>query len=324
MHPAAAELPFEGSMPSLGGATGWLNSPPLTTAELRGRVVLVEFWTYTCVNWLRTLPYVRAWSEKYADQGLVVLGAHTPEFEFEHDLDNIRRAADELRVDFPIAVDNDYAVWSAFNNHYWPALYFVDAQGRIRHHRFGEGEYEQSEMVLQRLLATASRDLVAVDARGAEVAADWETLRSPESYLGYERADSFASPEAAVPDTRRDYTAPARLWLNQWALAGAWTVARQAAVLHGPDGEIACRFSARDLNLVMTPAAPGKPTRFRVRLDGQPPGAAHGTDIDDQGNGTVVEPRMYQLIRQPDTVSERTFEITFLDPGVQAYVFTFG
>jgi thiol-disulfide isomerase/thioredoxin len=329
MHPAAAQLPVEGSMPSLDGATEWLNSPPLTADELRGNVVLVQFWTYTCINWLRTLPYVRAWAGKYKDDGLVVLGVHTPEFDFEHDLGNVRRAAKDLRVDYPIAVDNDYAIWSAFANHYWPAFYFVDAEGRIRHHRFGEGEYEQSEMVLMRLLAAAgagdvSHDLVAVDAGGVEAPADWDSLRSPENYLGYERTDNFASPDGAVLAARHDYTAPAQLRLNHWALAGAWTVQRQAAVLHEPDGRIVYRFHARDLNLVVAPTARGTSVRCRVRLDGQPPGAAHGTDVDDRGDGTVTDPRLYQLISQPGPVTEHTFEITFLDPGVQAYAFTFG
>jgi thiol-disulfide isomerase/thioredoxin len=329
MHPAAAQLPYEGSMPSLEGATGWLNSPPLTAAGLRGRVVLVNFWTFTCVNWLRTLPYVRAWAEKYSDQGLVLLGVHTPEFDFEHDLDNVRRAAEDLRVRHPVAVDNDYAIWSAFDNHYWPALYFVDAQGRIRHHRFGEGDYEQSEMVLQQLLTAAgagdvSRDLVSVEAPGVEAAADWETLRSPENYVGYERTDNFASSDGAVLDAPHVYAAPAGLPLNHWALAGTWTVRRPAAVLEEAGGRIAYRFSARDLNLVVAPAVRGTPARFRLRLDGQPPGAAHGADVDEQGNGTVTDPRLYQLIRQPGAVAERTFEITFLDPGVQAYAFTFG
>ncbi len=329
MHRAAADLPFEGSMPALDGATGWLNSPPLTPAGLRGKVVLVEFWTYTCINWLRTRPYVRAWAEKYADHGLVVLGVHTPEFDFEHDLDNVRRAVERLRIEHPVATDNDYAVWSAFANHYWPALYFVDAAGTIRYHRFGEGEYEQSEMVLQRLLAAAGagdvdHDLVATDGEGLEAAADWGSLRSPENYLGYERSDNFASPERDVLDIRHDYTAPERLRLNSWALTGAWTVAPNAAVLQEPGGRITYRFEARDLHMVVVPPAGGTGARFRVRLDGQEPGAAHGTDVDDQGDGTVTEPRLYQLIRQPGPVTERTFEITFLDPGVQAYAFTFG
>ena len=329
MHPAAAQLPVEGSMPPLTGATEWLNSPPLTTAGLRGSVVLVDFWTYTCINWLRTLPYLRAWAEKYKDQGLVVIGVHTPEFDFEHDLDNVRRAVKDLRVEYPVAVDNDYAIWSAFDNHYWPAVYVVDAQGKIRHHQFGEGQYEESEMILQQLLTEAGvgdvgRDLVSVDARGAEVAADWESLRSPENYLGYERTENFASSDGAVLGTPHVYAAPAQLRLNHWALAGDWTVQRQAIVLNETDGRIAYRFHARDLHLVMGPAARGIPARFRVRIDGQPPGAAHGTDADDQGDGMVTDPRLYQLVRQPGPVTERTFEVTFLDPGVQAYAFTFG
>ncbi len=328
-HPAAVRLPVEGSLPSLAGATEWLNSPPLTAADLRGHVVLFDFCTYTCINWLRTLPYVRAWAEKYADHGLVLIGVHTPEFDVEHDLDNVRRALKDLRVDYPVAVDNDYAIWSAFDNHYWPALYFADAQGRIRHHRFGEGDYEQSEMILQQLLAEAGssgvgHDLVTVDASGPEVAADWASLRSPENYLGYQRTENFAASDGAVAGTPQVYAAPARLRLNHWALDGDWTVQAQETVLNEAGGRIAYRFHARDLHLVMGPAARGTPARFHVRLDGQPPGAAHGTDVDDQGNGTVTEPRLHQLIRQPGPVGERTFEITFLDPGVHAYAFTFG
>jgi thiol-disulfide isomerase/thioredoxin len=301
----------------------------LTAPGLRGRAVLVNFWTYTCINWLRTLPYLRAWSDKYQDQGLVVIGVHTPEFDVEHDLDNVRRAAKDLRVTYPIAIDSDYGIWNAFGNHYWPAFYFVDAQGQIRHHRFGEGEYEQSEMILQQLLTEAGgggidQDLVSVDPGGVEAAADWASLWSPENYLGYQRTENFASSNGAVLDTPHAYAAPTGLRLNHWALAGAWTVKRQAIVLNQAEGRIVYRFHARDLHLVMGPAAPGTPVRFRVRLDGEPPGAAHGTDVDDQGNGTVTEPRLYQLIRQPGPVSERTFEITFLDPGVHAYAFTFG
>ena len=329
MHPAAAQLPVEGSLPSLGGATEWLNSPPLTTAGLRGNVVLVDFWTYTCINWLRTLPYLRAWAEKYKDQGLVVIGVHTPEFDFEHDLDNVRQQVKDLRVEFPVAIDNDYAIWSAFDNHYWPALYFADAQGQIRHHRFGEGDDEQSEMVIQRLLTEAGtsligQELVSVDPGGVEAAADWDSLWSPENYLGYERAENFASPDGAVLDTRHVYATPARLRLNHWALAGDWTVGRQATVLNQAGGRILYRFHARDLHLVMAPTTPGGPVRFRVRLDDQPPGAAHGTDLDEQGNGTLTQPRLYQLLRQPGPVTDRTLEVTFLDPGVQAYAFTFG
>jgi thiol-disulfide isomerase/thioredoxin len=327
-HPAA-ELPVEGHLPGFDGATGWLNSPPLTAADLRGRVVLVNFWTYTCINWLRTLPYVRAWAERYQDQGLVVIGVHTPEFDFEHDLDNVRQAVNDLGVDYPVATDNDYAIWTAFDNHYWPALYFVDAQGQIRHHRFGEGDYEMSEMILQQLLIEAGRggtdqDLTSVDARGVEVAADWASLRSPENYLGYERTDNFVAPNGSILETSYAYAAPPRLRPNHWALSGDWTVSRGAIVLNQAGGRILYRFHARDLHLVMASTRPGDPIRFRVRLDSQPPGAAHGTDVDDQGNGTLTQPRLYQLIRQPGPISERTFEIRFLDPGVQAYAFTFG
>jgi thiol-disulfide isomerase/thioredoxin len=327
-HPVA-QLPVEGHLPGFDGATGWLNSPPLTPEGLRGRVVLVNFWTYTCINWLRTLPYVRAWAEKYQAQGLVVIGVHTPEFEFEHDLDNVRRQVRDLRVGYPVAVDNDYAIWTAFDNHYWPALYFVDAQGQIRHHRFGEGDYEMSEMVLQQLLTEAGsvgtdQGWTSVDAHGVEAAADWDSLRSPENYLGYERTDNFVSPNGSIVETSYAYAAPPRLGLNHWALAGDWTVKRQAIVGNQAGGRILYRFHARDLHLVMAPATPGGPIRFRVHLDSQPPGAAHGSDVDDQGNGTVTEPRLYQLLRQPGAVSERTFEVTFLDPGLQAYAFTFG
>jgi thiol-disulfide isomerase/thioredoxin len=325
----AVDLPVEGQLPSLSGASGWLNSSPLTAADLRGKVVLVNFWTYTCINWLRQLPYVRAWAEQYEDDGLVVLGVHTPEFDVEHDLDNVRRAVKDLRITYPVAIDNDYAVWDAFGNRYWPALYFVDAHGQIRHHRFGEGDYEQSEATIQRLLTDAGaggigQDLVSVDAGGVEAAADWDSLWSPENYLGYERTENFASSNGAVLDTPYGYAVPARLALNQWALAGHWTVGRQAIVLNQADGRIAYRFHARDLHLVMGPAGPGGPVRFRVRIDEQPPGAAHGVDVDDQGNGTVTQPRLHQLIRQPGPIADRTFEITFLGPGVQAYAFTFG
>lgn len=329
IHPAAAELPIEGEFPSLGGATGWLNSQPLTAADLRGNVVLISFWTYTCINWLRSLPYVRAWAEKYKDQGLVVIGVHTPEFEFEHNLANVRRAAEELRVEYPIAIDNDYAIWRAFNNSYWPALYFIDVQGQIRHHHFGEGEYEMSEMVLQELLAEAgidglSQELVSVEASGVEAAADWGSLRSPENYLGYDRTENFSSPDGAVLGERHIYDAPMKLRLNQWALSGDWTMGNQATVLNEAKGQILYSFHARDLHLVMGPTAPGTSVRFRVHIDGQLPGAAHGVDVDDRGNGTVTEQRLYQLIRQPKPISNRQFEIAFLDPGVQVYAFTFG
>jgi len=328
-HPAAVPLPFEGELPSLSGATAWLNSPPLSADDLQGKVVLIDFWTYTCINWLRTLPYVRAWAEKYRDQGVVVIGVHTPEFSFEHDLENVRRAAQDMRVAYPIAIDNDYAIWSAFNNHYWPALYIVDAQGRMRYHQFGESAYEQSEMILQQLLAEAGIDgidheLVSVDAQGAEAAADWGSLRSPENYVGYERTENFASPGGAVLDQPRVYAAPARFSLNHWALAGEWTVEREATVLNKANGRIVYRFHARDLHLVMGPAARGTSVRFRVLIDGLPPGEAHGIDVDDQGNGTVAEQRLYQLIRQPKPIADRQFEIEFLDAGVEAFAFTFG
>jgi thiol-disulfide isomerase/thioredoxin len=324
-----ADGPFERRMPSLDGATAWLNSPPLTAADLRGKVVLVDIWTYTCINWLRTLPYVRAWSEKYRDHGVVVIGVHTPEFPFEHDIENVRRAAKDMRVEYPIAIDNDYAIWDAFDNHYWPALYFVDAEGRIRQHQFGEGDYEGAELTTQQLLAEAGvgnvgHDLVAVDARGPEVAADWGHLASGETYVGYERAENFASPGDAILGERHGYTAPAQLRRNEWALSGEWTVQEKAAVLNTAGGRIVYRFHARDLHLVMGPAAPGTSVRFRVRIDGQVPGAARGSDVDDQGNGTTDYPRLYQLIRQPGPIADRQFEIEFLDAGVAAFAFTFG
>jgi thiol-disulfide isomerase/thioredoxin len=327
--PAAVQLPIEGELPSLGSATEWLNSPPLTAAGLRGKVVLVDFWTYTCINWLRSLPYVRAWAEKYKNQGLVVIGVHSPEFAFEKNLDNVRRAAKDMKVSYPIAIDSDHAIWRAFKNEYWPALYFVDAQGRIRHHYFGEGEYEKSERVLQQLLTEAGnagidKKLVSVDGHGAEAAADWGSLKSPENYVGYERTENFASPGGAVLDKRRVYAVPTRLRLNQWALSGDWTVGKHATVLNKANGRIAYRFHARDLHLVMGPAARGTALRFRVLIDGKPPGAAHGIDVDDQGNGTVSEQRLYQLIRQPKPIADRQFEIEFLDAGVEAFAFTFG
>jgi thiol-disulfide isomerase/thioredoxin len=329
LHTASVRLPVEGELPSLGGATGWLNSPPLMAAGLRGKVVLIDFWTYTCINWIRSLPYVRAWAGKYKDQGLVVIGVHTPEFAFEHNADNVRRAAQDMSVGYPVAIDNDYAIWRAFENHYWPALYFADAQGHIRHHHFGEGEYEQSEMIIQQLLAEAGsggtgHELVSVDARGVEAAADWATLKSPENYVGHERTENFASPGGAVPGKRHVYAAPAELRLNHWALSGDWTAEEQATTLNTAGGRIAYRFHARDLHLVMGPAAPGTTVRFRVLLDGEPPGAAHGIDADGQGNGTATGQRLYQLIRQRGPVTDHTFEITFPDPGVQAYAFTFG
>jgi thiol-disulfide isomerase/thioredoxin len=325
----APRLPIEGQMPSLDRATAWLNSLPLTAASLRGKVVLINFWTYTCINWLRSLPYVRAWASKYADHGLLVIGVHTPEFSFEKDLDNVRRAATDLTVRYPIAVDNDYALWQAFANHYWPALYFVDVQGRIRHHHFGEGAYERSEQTIQQLLLEAgargiTRGLVSPDARGAEAAADWLSLKSPENYLGYARTENFASLGGAVRDTRRAYVTPARLELNHWGLSGDWTVQKEAVVLNQAKGRIAYRFHARDLHLVMGPAARGLSLPFRVLIDGRPPGAAHGTDVDERGHGTLTMQRMYQLIRQPKPIVDRQFEIELLESGAEAFAFTFG
>lgn len=323
------QLADGGTLSSLGQATAWLNSQPLTPADLRGKVVLIDFWTYTCINWLRTLPYVRGWAEKYKDQGLVVIGVHTPEFTFEKDIDNVRRAAKEQQVDYPVAIDSDYAIWRAFDNRYWPALYFIDAQGRIRHHEFGEGNYERSEQIIQRLLSEAGRgapdhELVSVDARGVEADADWKNLKSPETYVGYARAENFASPGGGLFDRPRVYAVPASLRLNDWALAGDWTMKRELASLNEAGGRISYRFHARDLHLVMAPATTGSAVRFRVLADGQPPGAAHGLDVDEQGHGTVTDPRMYQLIRQPAPIKDRQFEIEFLDPGVEVFVFTFG
>jgi thiol-disulfide isomerase/thioredoxin len=326
---AAAQLAVEGDLPSLDGATGWLNSPPLTPAGLRGKVVLIDFWTYTCINWRRTFPFVHAWAEKYKDQGVVAIGVHTPEFDFEHDVANVRQAAKEIMVDYPIALDPDYAVWNAFNNQYWPALYIVDAMGHIRHHAFGEGDYEASERVIQQLLTEAgihgvSNTLVSVDASGAETAADWSDLQSPETYTGYGRSDSFASPGGAVLDKSHVYAVPQQLSLNQWSLSGDWTVGKPAAVLNKAGGQVVYRFHARDLNLVIGPATPGTSVRFRVLLDGQPADAVHGADVDGQGNGMLTEPRMYQLIRQPTPIVDRQFEIEFLEPGAAVFDFTFG
>ena len=319
----------EPELASLEGTSEWLNSPPLTASDLRGKVVLIDFWTYTCINWLRTLPYVRAWAEKYRQLGLVVIGVHAPEFSFEKNLSNVRWAVKDMRVDYPVAVDNDHRIWRAFRNQYWPALYFVDSQGRVRHHHFGEGSYEQSEMIIQQLLAEAGfggidRQPVSVDGHGLEAAADWGSLRSGENYVGYERTQNFASPGGAAMDKARTYELPARLRLNEWALSGNWTLMKEAAALNKTDGRIAYRFHARDLHLVMGPKTPGTPVRFRVLIDGQPPGAARGGDVDEQGHGTVVEQRLYQLLRQPKPIADRLFEIEFLGPDVEAFAFTFG
>jgi len=324
-----APLPIEGELPVLTGAIEWINSPPLTTAALRGKVVLVDFWTYTCINWRRTLPYVRVWAAKYKDHGLVVIGVHTPEFSFEKALDNVHRAMPELDIHYPVPVDSDYAIWRAFRNQYWPALYIADTRGRIRHHQFGEGGYQETERVIQQLLTEAGnadvpRDLVSLNPQGVEAAADWASLKSPETYVGYEQAEYFASPGDAVRDKAHLYTAPAQLRLNEWALVGNWTIGAEAAVLNGADGRIVYRFHARDVNLIMGPAARGTAVRFRVRIDGKPPGSAHGIDVDEQGNGTVSDPRMYQLIRQPGPIADQLFEIEFASPGVAAFDFTFG
>jgi len=329
MVPAMTPLPVEGELSSLGSATEWLNSQPLTAASLRGKVILIDVWTYTCINWLRTAPYIRAWAEKYKDLGLVVIGVHAPEFPFERNVDNVRRAVKHMGLAYPIAIDNDFAIWRAFKNQYWPALYFVDAQGRLRHYHFGEGDYEQSERFIQKLLVEGGatgigQELVSVDGRGIEAAADWKSLSSPENYIGYERTERFASPGGAVLGKPRVYAVPAHLGLNHWALSGDWSVETRASVLNKANGRIAYRFHARDLHLVMGPAVQGTHVRFRVLIDGQPPGAAHGTDVDDQGNGTITEQRLYQLVRQPNAIADRLFEIEFLDPGIEAYAFTFG
>jgi thiol-disulfide isomerase/thioredoxin len=309
-------------MPSLGGATVWLNSEPLDTAELRGKVVLVDFWTLTCINWLRTEPYVRAWSQAYRDDGLVVIGAHTPEFSFEHELDRVRKATDERAIDYPVALDNDYAIWSAFDNHYWPALYFVDRDGVIRDQHFGEGRYEKSERVIQRLLGV-ERELVSVEGIGVEAEADWNNLRSPETYLGYVRSERFASAGSAAFGERHAFELAEDLRFNHWALAGEWTLGPENVVLEQAGGSIAYRYHARDAHLVLSPGARG-PIPFRVLLDGEAPGHSHGVDVDENGNGVLRDGRLYQLVREPDTVRERTLEITFLEPGAEAYVFTFG
>jgi cytochrome c biogenesis protein CcdA/thiol-disulfide isomerase/thioredoxin len=321
-------LGVEGGFPSLSGAEEWLNSPALTAEELKGKVVLIDFWTYSCINCLREIPYIRAWAEKYKDNGLVVIGVHTPEFAFERKVDNVRAAVEELKIHYPVAVDNEYKIWRAFDNEYWPALYFIDAQGRIRYHHFGEGRYDGSERVIQRLLAeagdtTSSSALVAVKATGAEAAPDDADVKSPETYVGYNRADNFISPGGIVDDESHDYAA-APLALNQWSLRGDWTVSAENAALDKPNGRINYRFHARDLHLVLGPPPDGKPIRFRVTLDGEAPGADHGTDVDADGLGTVNGQRLYQLIRQNGTISDRTFEIEFLDPGVQAFAITFG
>ena len=325
---AAKNLPVEGMLPPLLGAVQWLNSPPLTAESLKGKVVLVDFWTYSCINCLRSIPYVRAWAEKYKDQGLVVIGVHAPEFPFEKNIDNVKSAVARLKIDYPVAIDNDYAIWRAFNNEYWPADYFIDAEGRIRHHYFGEGDYAESEKVIQQLLAEAGKgnlpaNVVSVSATGAEAASDEADVKSPETYIGYMRAENFASPGGAVSDAAHDYSV-ADLKLNDWGLAGAWTVGGQYATLDKKDGAISYRFHARDLHLVLGPGADGAPVHFRVTIDGAAPGESHGADVDANGEGVVTENRLYQLVRQTGPIVDRTFTIEFLDPDVQAYAFTFG
>ncbi|MBN3836256.1 redoxin domain-containing protein, partial [Burkholderia sp. Ac-20344] len=327
-----AALPVEGTLPSLDGAVQWLNSPPLTAAGLRGKVVLVDFWTYSCINCLRTLPYTTAWARKYAPYGLVVIGVHAPEFAFERDIGNVKKAVHDLGIGYPVAIDNGYSIWRAFGNEYWPAHYFIDAQGRIRHHHFGEGEYAQSERAIQSLLAEAGHPealnvpigLTGAPAKGALAAADTADVRSPETYVGYARAESFTSPGGVVRDAAHRYDAPAHPDLNDWGLAGTWQIGAERASLAAPSGRIVYRFHARDLHLVLGPGANGQPVRFRVTLDGAAPGAAHGSDVDAQGYGTVTAQRLYQLVRQDGAIADRTFAIEFLDPGVNAYAFTFG
>ena len=319
-------LPVEGELPSLDGIVQWFNTPPLTREQLRGKVVVIDFWTYSCINCLRSLPYVKAWAERYGPDGLVVIGVHAPEFAFERDPANVQRAIQQLGIPYPVALDNDYAVWRAFDNHYWPAHYFVDAEGRVRYHHFGEGDYAQSERVIRALLTEAGHpprgDMVQVDGSGTGAQADGAELRSPETYIGYARAENFASPGGQKQDVASTYAAPASLQLNQWALAGQWTVRPQQA--DGAAGSrIAFRFHARDLHLVLGSAS-GRPVRFRITIDGHAPGASAGMDVDAAGNGTVTGQRLYQLVRQSGAIEDRTFEISFLDPGIQAFSFTFG
>jgi thiol-disulfide isomerase/thioredoxin len=309
-------------MPSFGGATEWINSGPLAPADLRGNVVVVDFWTLTCINWLRTEPYIRAWSRAYRGDGLIVIGVHTPEFSFEHEIDRVRDATKERGIDYPVAVDNDYEVWTAFDNHYWPALYFADAEGIIRDHHFGEGRYEESERVIQRLLGV-ERDPVSAVGAGVEAAADWDHLRTPETYLGYGRSEHFASTDGPAFDERRRFEIPERLPLNYWALQGAWSIGPEKVTAEEAGGSIAFRFRARDAHLVLS-SETGDPIPFRLLLDGAAPGPSHGVDIDEDGNGLLQQGRLYQLARQNGEVGERMLEITFAQPGAEAYVFTFG
>jgi thiol-disulfide isomerase/thioredoxin len=326
-HAGPLALSEEGHLPGFEGATSWLNSPRLTTDDLRGKVVLVDFWTYTCINWLRTLAYVRAWAEKYEDHGLVVVGVHTPEFPLEREVENVRWAAENMEVEYPIALDSEYSIWDAFSNRYWPAVYIADAEGRIRHHQFGEGMYDECERVIQQLLREAGAeevddDLVAAAPDGFEAQADWTNLGSPETCLGYAQGQNLASPDATF-DEPRTFAAPDSLRLNEWALSGDWTIESGASVLNRADGKIAFRFRARHVHLVLR-SREGTPVPFRVLVEGEPPGDAHGLDVDEDGHGTLVQPRLYQLIRERGAITDRTFDISFQVPGVEAYVFTFG
>ena len=327
-RPFRSNLPVEGLAPSVNGAVEWLNSPPLTTEQLRGKVVLVDFWTYSCINCIRTVPYVRAWAEKYKDEGLVVIGVHAPEFAFEKKIDNVKTAVDDFKIGYPVAIDNDYKIWRAFENSYWPAHYLIDAKGQIRYHHFGEGNYRQTEQAIQDLLREAGSEMastapVTPDAKGAEASPDLKNIRSGETYLGFKRGASFVSPENLRADAANAYSID-EPDLNEWGLSGTWTVGAEQAVLDQPDGSIVYRFSARDLHLVLGPGAAGKPVRFQVTIDGKAPGPSHGADTDAGGYGTVTSTKLYQLVRQSGDVAERTFEIRFLDPGVEAYAFTFG
>ena len=329
MMTSSVPLPIEGNLPSLGIGGEWINSRPLTPADLSGKVVLLDIWNFSCINWIRQVPWVRAWAEKYKDRGLVVIGVQSPEFGFETRVENVRRAAQSMGVTYPIVMDGDHAIWRALDNQAWPALYFVDSRGRIRHHYYGEGAYDQAEEILQQLLMEAghqgaSMELVSIDPKGVEAQADWRSLRTPETYVGYARTESFASAEGPKRDKQTEYAAPAKLGLNHWALSGRWTMGKEATVLNAAHGRIVLRFHARDLHFVMGAASADAPVRFRVLLDGQPPGPSHGLDVDSQGNGTVSEHRLYQLIRQPGTIQDRTFEIEFLDAGVETFSFTFG
>ena len=328
-YSSAEVLPVEGQFPALNGATSWLNGPALTPAGLRGKVVLVDFWTFSCINSLRPLPYLRAWAAKYQTQGLVVIGVQSPEFAFEQRPDSIRDAVTRQAIQFPVAIDNGHRVWNAFHNEYWPAIYLIDAEGRIRYHRFGEGDYDQTERAIQQLLAEAGtpgvdRNLVSVQGTGVEAAPDWDNVKSPETYLGYARTERFASPGGPMQDARHAYTAPTPLDLNDWALSGEWSMGPEATTVRKANGRLLFRFHARDLHLVAGPAARGTPVRFRVLIDGKPPGSSHGADTDAQGNGTIDGQRLYQLIRQKAPIGDRTFEVEFLEPGADVFAFTFG